>query len=569
MAMPPSPAESTAGAEAQGSGRLRQVLALTEQAEALLSAGRFDEAARTARDAALLELNLERTWRVLAQACDALGDFAGAFAAYRQAVAVATDLGDMGPGMGRAALRVGEYAIAESVLTMHLRQSPAAPDAIADLAQAQAALEAFDRAHATLKAALENDPGQARLWAALGELLCAQGRHGEAVVFFEEALRLDPGSVATRAGLADALLVGAGDVDRAVALSEEAMATAAPSDMPAMTASHARRLLAAGRLAEGWTAYARGMEPGDAGLVEHRVAAPRWTPGDPLNGRLLLLGEEFIGDELLLAQMVPSLLAEGLPLILAVSPRWTSLAQRSFPQAKVAPLRTRSERGLRQHAADLDSPHVHGGDLVAAWNPLRAMTRARRSRPTDFAGAQPYLKADSRRVRHWREQLANLGPGPKIGLRWRQLVDVANTTEVPSLDDLRDPLSVPGLRLISLQENDLMGEAASIRDRHGLELLEPPGINHEDLDDVAALSCALDVVVGPPGATTYLAAACGAETWFLSPPRHWAMLGTDGYPWFPKARVISASSADWSAAMDELGRALLALAQGSARPAAG
>jgi len=559
MSSDPGPSPADASVER---GALDEALALTAEAEALLAAGQIDEAVRIATRVGDFGLDLERTWRVLAAACDAQGDLPAALAAYDQLLATATDRDQISGPMGRVALRLGDYAKAERLLKAHIRGLGAAPQAIADLAAAQTGLQTFDRAHATLKAALEADPAQPLLWAALGRLLSVEGRHAHAVIFFEEGLRLDPGSADARAGLADALLLSDGEVDRALSLSAEAVAAAASNDRPTVNDDHARRLLGSGRLAEGWAALATEMIPPAADI---RVAAPPWRPDMPLDGPLLVIGEENVIHEVLLAQVIPDLIAEGRPLILAVSPRWEVLARRSFPQAAVVPLLRRSGGGRRRVAARLDSPHMHGGKLLAAWRTLRSTLPDHRARPADFANPAPYLVADKDRVRHWRDWLSGLGPGPKIGVRWRQpLADVTRPYEIPSLPELQRPLSVPGLHLISLQEGEVMGEAEWIEGALGLKVHEPAWLDRDGLDDLAALACALDVVVGPPGATTYVAAACGAETWFLSTPGHWAMLGSDSYPWFPASRVILSDSADWTEAMEELGQSLYALAHPSA-----
>ena len=82
-----------------------------------------------------------------------------------------------------------------------------------------------------------------------------------------------------------------------------------------------------------------------------------------------------------------------------------------------------------------------------------------------------------------------------------------------------------------------------------------------DLDDVAALSCALDLVLGPANATSNIAAACGADVWLISTPGAWPKLGTDRYPWYPKMRVFTPpGSMQWDAVMDDVAATLQAQA---------
>ena len=539
---------------------MRQVRTLTDQAEQLLVAGQVAEALQTIRRAKNLGLNEGRTWHVLASALSAEGDFAASLAAYDQALETGVALAEVSGGMARVVLRLGDYAKAESLLTLHLQSAPPTAEAVADLAQAQTRLGAFDRAHETLKTALETDPGEPLLWFTLAQLLSVQGRHAHAVVFFEECLRLDPGAALAQAGLAEALLVGGGDIDRALSVSQDALAAAAPALLPALTDAHARRLLAAGQLQAGWAVFTAGVEPGPAALLQVKAAAPLLSDGAPLDGQLLLIGEDSVTDELLLAHVVPSLVAKRRPLILAVHESWAALAQRSFPRVSVVPLLSRDHAGRRLQAAGLDSPGMHGGEPVAAWTPLRSTLAAHRGTPAGFAGPGAYLKTHLGRVRFWRERLQALGPGPKVGVVWRARSD-PRAWEAPPLAALAEPLSVEGVHFISLQHEEVEGELDWIEETFGPTIYPPPtDLSRESLDELAAFARALDVVIGPPDTATYLAAACGAETWFLSTPNHWAKLGAEVYPWFPQARVITAAAPDdWTKAMAELGQALGAL----------
>jgi tetratricopeptide (TPR) repeat protein len=559
QAVPPSPTEA---ADRLGDPAPRDAAALMDEAEACLQAGRVDEAVQAALAASALQVQPERALPLLARAFEAQADFAGALEVYGRAIALENAGPEISGDMGKLALRLRKYDIAERVLAAHLQLGAPTPEAIAGLAQAQIGLRAFDKAQATLTAALEADPRQPVLWLTLAQLLSAQGRQAQAIPFFEEAVGLDPASARALDGLAEALLVGGGDVDRALAAGAEALRVASPADLPVLTDAQARRLLAAGRLEEGWRTFAERFGRGDAAAVEVRLAAPRWTPGAALNGRLLLIGEESVGEEILLAHALPSLIAEGGKPMLAIDPRWEALARRSFPEATVVRRLERPGRPRPLLTAALDGPHFHDGELVAAWAPLREMMSGYRRAPGDFAEAAPYLTADPDRVAHWREWLAALGPGRKIGVLWRA-PDPARPWEAPPLPHLLAALSAPGLHLIGVQEQDLQGELVWIRDTHGVTIGEPPPeLRLWDLDELAALTLALDVVVGPPDTASLLAAACGAETWLLAPPRHWAMLGAPAFPWFPKARVISAAAPDdWDDALTELAQSLAGLAE--------
>ncbi len=556
--MPPSPAEQSAGVQ-DTAARVREALRLTARAEQQLQAGQVDEAVLTAVRANKLGVNLGPTWRVFGQALEAQGELDDAAEVYGQAAATGADVAEISADRARLAMRLGDHALAEQQLLLHHTHARPTTATIADLARAQTALMAFDRAQDTLRRALEADAGLALLWQVFGRLLGAQGLHAQAVILFEEALRLDPGLACARDGLAEALLSGAGDVERVLSESRQALDDAPGDDLPALTQAHARRLLAVGRLAEGWDAFASAVEPGPAALFDICAAARRWRPGAPLDGRLLLIGEGDVVDDLLLMQLVPRLMAGGAKVILAVHRNLVDLVQHGLPGAMAVPLVHRAKGGRTRRAADLDSPHLHGGELVAAWAPLRALMATARPGLEDGPAMGAYLAPDAARVRVWRERLAALGAGRKVGVAWRPQPD-ATAWQAPPLTGLQGPLATPGLHPISLQPAE-PAELEWLRETFGLTLHpSPPQLRHADAQDMAAFMLALDVVIGPPGAETVLAAATGAETWFLAAPRHWTMLGQPTCLWFPRARVMTAASVeDWTGAMTELGEALKGL----------
>jgi ADP-heptose:LPS heptosyltransferase len=94
-----------------------------------------------------------------------------------------------------------------------------------------------------------------------------------------------------------------------------------------------------------------------------------------------------------------------------------------------------------------------------------------------------------------------------------------------------------------------------------VEVWTPPRIDlKQDLDDVAALCRALDLVIGPANATTNLAAGGGTPTWLISPPHLWSLLGTDRFPWYPSVRLFrQPAQGQWGPVMAEVAAALAAL----------
>jgi hypothetical protein len=128
-------------------------------------------------------------------------------------------------------------------------------------------------------------------------------------------------------------------------------------------------------------------------------------------------------------------------------------------------------------------------------------------------------------------------------------------------------LTTPGLSLINLQYGDCGAELAAARDA-GIEIWTPPGIDlKQDLDEVSALTCAIDLTIGFANATTNLAAAAGAPVWLVSTPGAWPRLGTERYPWYPQARVFLPSGfGEWDSVMQDVATALQAEIKRNLKP---
>jgi len=138
----------------------------------------------------------------------------------------------------------------------------------------------------------------------------------------------------------------------------------------------------------------------------------------------------------------------------------------------------------------------------------------------------------------------------------------ARLREFSPFQHWRPVLETPGVSFVNLQYGECAAELDQARQTMGIEIWQPPGIDlKNDLDDVAALTCALDLVIAPANATSNIAAACGAPTWFISTPVGWPRLGGDRYPWYPSARVFAPDRfGQWEAVMRQAADALRDLA---------
>jgi ADP-heptose:LPS heptosyltransferase len=170
-----------------------------------------------------------------------------------------------------------------------------------------------------------------------------------------------------------------------------------------------------------------------------------------------------------------------------------------------------------------------------------------------------FLTADPARVAYWTEQLKSAPPGPKVGILWKSLrMDGARLRSFSPFEQWRAVLETPGVTFVNMQYGETAAEIAEAKEKYGIDIWQPPGINlKDDLADVAALSCALDLTIGFSNATTNIAAACGAPVWIFSIPGTWTRLGTDALPWYPQVRVFTPIAfREWAPVMERVATAL-------------
>jgi hypothetical protein len=190
---------------------------------------------------------------------------------------------------------------------------------------------------------------------------------------------------------------------------------------------------------------------------------------------------------------------------------------------------------------------------------MASLLRRFRRRLADFPARERFLVPDRARVAHWRGVLERAPAGRKVGILWKSMKIEAARARYYSPFQLWAPvLKTPGVTFVNFQYGDCAAEIEWARRELGVDIWTPPGIDlKDDLDDIAALSSALDLTLGFANATSNIAAACGAPAWIISVPGAWSRLGTDHMPWYPQVRVFNPAGLDrWDETMVGVAEAL-------------
>lgn len=569
-----------AGAREKLSDLARQISALKltkaalphmKRGVAYSQAGKFDLAGKAARKAIELDPSLLIGWHLLGIALEKTEDFAGALEAYEKGLTLDPENPPIANDLGRLAMRLGMFPQAEVLFRHYLAHFPNTPESANNLGCVLRNQNRLQEAIDVLKPALQRHPDKVLLWLTLGTVVGDMGDTDSAMAFYQEAIRLDPKNVKARYNLSN-MLYAKGQVDEAIEVVRDALKDGElPTDITMMRFALSLFLLSRGDLAEGWEYYRARLEPHYHEPIHFLTTRPRWEPGADIAGRhLMIYGEQGLGDEIMFGGLLPDILRQlgpGGRLTMSVTNRLLTFFQRSFPEVSFGPHATVKHKGHNLRSA----PFIEDWADIDMWAPLAEFMAEHRPTVESFPHRpEGFMKPDPARVAHWRRVLSEL-PGPKVGLLWTSLVINTHRQRFYTGFEQWEPLlRTPGASFINLQYGDRSEDLAMVREKFGVEIFQPPGIDlKNDLDDVAALSSALDLVVGISNATFNIAAACGVPGWLITTPKIWTLLGTDRYPWYSQVKVFQADSyTDWGGVMDRLAGELSDLVAGGTQAAA-
>jgi len=404
----------------------------------------------------------------------------------------------------------------------------------------------LDESLACFRRSLEFMPDFAEAIYNLGLLLRDLGRPAEALEMLERALSLKPAFALAQANIG-VVHQDLGDIDEASAAFDRALELEPESGDIHLTKAHL--LLSAGRFREGWEEQEyRRLAPE---FPRGRFPFPEWKGEDLTGKNLLVYAEQGIGDEIMLAGCFPDLFAKGGRCVIECDPRLETLYRRSFPQAEFA--------GKRFKKPDTWLEAFRPIDLQI---PVGSLPRFFRNEEADFPRHSGYLAADPQRVGRWKERLAALGPGLKIGLSWRGGTSRTNAylRSIP-LETWLPVLSRPNTHFVNLQYTDCRAELDSFHSRHGIRIHSWREIE-SDYEETAALVASLDLVISVCTAVVHLAGALGVPVWVLVPssPGWRYMREGASLPWYPAARLFrQAEPLHWEPVIVEIGTELESL----------
>ncbi len=438
---------------------------------------------------------------------------------------------------GNALAMLGRYGEAIADYDRALAINPDYLEARNNRANALNKAGRFDEALAEYRNVLARQPDRADVLSNCGAVLIELGRPRDALEYLDRSLALQPGDLIAINNRSSALL-HLGRPQEALA-NARASLDAYPDNFEAYYF-----LLAHGEFAQGWRLYERRTIEGQT--RKRGYVQPEWS-GEPVSGTLLVSGEQGLGDQILFSGLIPELQGKADHLVVEVEPRLVELFKRSFPRAGIVALRD-----------DLYAGEIAAQTLIGSTARfLRPDLNSFKHHPLGF------LQADEKRTAAFR---ARLRGALNIGISWHSSKAANARAKSAQLIDFSGLLSVQGVRLVDLQYGDTRVERDSFRSSTGGMVTHFDDLDlTNDIDGLAALISACDLVVSVSNTTAHLAGALATPTWVMPPFGHarmwyWVDDGS-GNPWYRSVRVRPQRSDEtWKNVIDRIGTEIASFA---------
>ncbi|MFQ5533291.1 MAG: tetratricopeptide repeat protein [Sphingomonadales bacterium] len=497
--------------------------------------------------------------KLIGKTLSELGNRHLALQVFEQALAGNENDTDVISALGNMALDMNYPELALKMFSVFTALEPGSFVGYNNQATALRQLERFDEAIATVQHAIPLFPTAAELWNTLASIVTERDGLEASLVFYEEALRLNPKMVSAASNLARAYN-HTGYFDKTIEVAGRAIEID-----PEFIEAHfviSTALLATGQLKRGWAEYEWRKHPARRDVTLYTHGVKRWE-GDDLTGkRLLICAEQGIGDELLFASCFPDIIDKAEQLVIGCDSRLVSLYERSFPGSLVGHYADFYANGTRHR----HFPFLEEAGPIDFAIECGSLPRYLRSDFDSFPERRSFLEPDPARVAHWRSRLDAIDGNLKVGICWRSgVITHERSKEYTSLEQWGPILTTPGVTFVNLQYDECTAELDAAKEKFGVTIHGWDDLDlKNDFEATTSLSRALDLVICPTTAPGITAASVGTEWWALARIQPWWCYGQEQSPEVKVCTIMLVpEGGDWGDVTAELGLKLDALVKRS------
>ena len=384
----------------------------------------------------------------------------------------------------------------------------------------------------------------------LGLMFKAQGNYNQALSYLDSVIELD--SEYTNAWELKGLIhTTLGQPEQAIKYLQQALKLARPEQENSIHYNLALAQLSLENYRSGWSEYEHRH---NRRSICHALTIPEWRGSEDKVDRLLVIGEQGVGDMVMFASCLPELSSLIDKITLVIDRRLIPVFEVSFPFLELI--------GIDQQP-DIKNPdnqfalsRLIDQANYDAFISLASLPLYFRQSEQDFPNHCGFLSLHERTLQNWLDE-ANSSHKFRLGISWsggkdqetRMLrsieaelfagifhnmdVDVVNLQYAASAEDIKKFRAILGDRFITYEQINPLTE----------------------LNEFMALIASLDLVVTIDNSTAHIAAALGKDTWTLLSnwaDWRWQVKRTDT-PWYPSMRLYrQEKQGEWQKVIEQV-----------------
>ena len=439
---------------------------------ALKNQGKLDEAMEAYKKAISFNLNYAEAYNNMGVCLKDQGNLDEAIKAYKKSISLRPDYVDAYSNMGVAYKKYGQLDQAIKYYSKSLKIKPNHVKSCYNMAKALADQFKLDEALVFYKKSISLKPDYVDAYSNMGIILHYQGKLDEAIEVYKKAISFKPDFAEAHQNLSYALL-------------------------------------GIGRVEEGLEEFEWRWKNPQSLLKPRHFLQPMWDRTQNLNGkRILLWSEQGVGDTINWSSFLPLITPLAKHCIMECQEKLFPLLERSLPNVEVKP----ENRSLDLVRDDFDF-HLPMGSLYK--NFFQEFSQ--------IPKMNAFLIPDPTRIKFWKKRLNSLGKGPYVGINWKSSnMSPERRHHYAPLSQWYPLLKLPNITFVNLQSKDFTDDLAKIKNETGVTVHNFDDLDHfNNIDDVAAFSAALDIVVSIKTVVPLISSLVGTPTklanWRQSP----------------------------------------------------
>ena len=354
----------------------------------------------------------------------------------------------------------------------------------------------LDKAILAYQKAISLKPDYADPFSNIGNILKDQNKLDKALEAFKQALLIEPNHVEAYNNMG-ITFQDLGKLENAIMAYKKSILL--KPDYAEAHENLSYSLLNYGRIKEGLDEYEWRCKTAKGIARQRNFLQPTWDGKKSLKGKKILLwSEQGIGDTINWCSHLPFIHKQVDKCILECQEKLVPLLQRSFPDISVKKI----NRSLDSERDDFDF-HLPMGSIYKHF--LKEISNNI---------TKPYLIPDPNRSKFWKERLMSTGKGPYVGISWKSSdVSPNRLKNYTLLSEWLPIFKIPNVTFINLQSKDFEEDLKTIKNELSIEVHNFDDLDHwNNLDDVAALCSALDIVISTKTTVPLISAAVGTST---------------------------------------------------------